>query len=271
MNNNNNNNNMFIDSSVSTTTSNTTVSSSDDTDNNTSNSDDNHTNVNRIMDILSRNFNRINPTEALPLLPDSIPLTSIKSFLVSTLRYNMDHTRMLHTTKALTNYYTATIRADLVNRQARSVIIEKTSLCSICNRKLVIPGKNSPSSLGIYPNGKVVHSTCIHDNNNNTSNIPNTTMNNTNNIGIPMKDTNSSMDINTTTTNPLSNDDLLLATIDFTKDDTLTMEQEIMNNKPVTNSRLNRNKTRTVPKSDNTNNDYDNQSDNTTNMRLVSF
>jgi hypothetical protein len=112
-----------------------------------------------VMDILSRNFDKIDAAQALALLPPDMPLAAVAPFLQATLRHAGDAARTLAVTRQLAVLRHVKTHDALVTRQARAVTLDRGSACPVCSRRLAVGGAHGV--FAVYPNGVTVHYACV--------------------------------------------------------------------------------------------------------------
>lgn len=111
-----------------------------------------------VMEIMTRNNTRVDPTRALAMLPSDLPLSAVAPFLCSSLRHTEDTQKALSITRQLQQTLHFRARTKLLGRQTRRVVVERHTVCAICRRKLAVVG-----AVGVFamlPDGGVVHIGC---------------------------------------------------------------------------------------------------------------
>ena len=121
-------------------------------------SQDHASTVATVMEIMTRNNSRVDPTRAMAMLPSSLPLASVAPFLTSSLRHSQDTQRTLAITRQLQQALHLRARTKLLARQTRRAVVERHTVCAVCRRKLAMVG-----AVGVFamlPDGALVHVGC---------------------------------------------------------------------------------------------------------------
>ena len=114
--------------------------------------------VAQVMDIMSRNFNRVDASAALAALPPSISLAAVAPFLVSAIRHSQDSVRAFAVSVQLNGLSHLKMQSDLLEKQTRCTVIERNTTCSVCKRRLAAGGNLSVFTTS--PDGKISHLGC---------------------------------------------------------------------------------------------------------------
>jgi hypothetical protein len=108
--------------------------------------------VSRVMGILSRNPTRIVATDALELLPPETPVSALLPFLRASSAHASDATHGAAIARSLGSVRAAHARAACVEKQARSVTLDRSTPCAACGRRLALvpPGGGSGGAPGAF-------------------------------------------------------------------------------------------------------------------------
>jgi len=142
-------------------------SSSSSSPSSSSSSSSSREGLDAVVGILARNTSKVRTSTALQLLPYSFPLSQAEPFLLACMRQTTDSARTLSAAHSLASVYQKQQSIGLISRQARAVVIEKASLCAHCGRKFATSNSRTMTStvagaIAVYPDGRVVHSACLH-------------------------------------------------------------------------------------------------------------
>ncbi|KAL2552906.1 Vacuolar sorting protein 39 [Forsythia ovata] len=117
--------------------------------------------LDKVLDLLSKRWERINGAQALRLLPRDTKLKNLLPFLGPLLRKSSEANRNFSVIKSLRESENLQVKDELYKQRKNIVKITSDSMCSLCNKKI------GTSVFAVYPNGKtIVHFVCFKDSQN---------------------------------------------------------------------------------------------------------
>ncbi|CAO1435563.1 unnamed protein product [Diamesa tonsa] len=112
--------------------------------------------VENVLEILDKNAMRINPYNALAILPDKIPIIRLKTFLEVALHYQLEQKRKTQMLKGLHYSENLQIHEQKMHLESRKVLVTELSICSVCNRKF----SNQSAFVRLPNGGDIIHISC---------------------------------------------------------------------------------------------------------------
>lgn len=117
--------------------------------------------LDKVLDLLSLRWDRINGAQALKLLPKEMKLQDLLSFLGPLLRKSSEMYRNCSVIKSLRQSENLQVKDELYTQRKAVVKITSDSMCSLCHKKI------GTSVFAVYPNGStLVHFVCFRDSQN---------------------------------------------------------------------------------------------------------
>ncbi|KAK7294451.1 hypothetical protein RJT34_17340 [Clitoria ternatea] len=117
--------------------------------------------LDKVLDLLSRRWDRINGAQALKLLPRETKLQDLLSFLGPLMRKSSEMHRNCSVIKSLRQSENLQVKDEVYSQRKAVVKITSDSMCSLCNKKI------GTSVFAVYPNGStLVHFVCFRDSQN---------------------------------------------------------------------------------------------------------
>lgn len=117
--------------------------------------------LDKVLNLLSKRWDRINGAQALRLLPRDTKLKNLLPFLGPLLRKSSEAYRNFSVIKSLRESENLQVKDELYKQRKNIVKITSDSMCSLCNKKI------GTSVFAVYPNGKtIVHFVCFKDSQN---------------------------------------------------------------------------------------------------------
>ncbi|TYJ47365.1 hypothetical protein E1A91_A02G184600v1 [Gossypium mustelinum] len=115
----------------------------------------------RVLDLLSRRWDRINGAYALKILPRETKLQNLLPFLGPLVKKSSEAYRNSSVIKSLRQTESLQVKDELYNQRKATVKISRDSTCSLCDKKI------GTTVFAIYPNRKtLVHFVCFRDSQN---------------------------------------------------------------------------------------------------------
>ncbi|CAA0833854.1 Vacuolar sorting protein 39 [Striga hermonthica] len=115
----------------------------------------------RVLDLLSQRWDRINGAQALRLLPKETKLKNLLPFLGPLLRKSSEAYRNFSVIKSLRESENLQVKDELYTQRKNVVKITSDTMCSLCHKKI------GTSVFAVYPNGRtIVHFVCFKDSQN---------------------------------------------------------------------------------------------------------
>ena len=112
-----------------------------------------------VVSLLNRHVAQVDPAPALLLLPPTLPLADIAPFVVAGVRRALDVRRGAGAARGVGGAAAVVAQASLVQRQARSAKLDRTSSCAVCKRRLAAGG--TVGVFAVLPDGRSVHVGCV--------------------------------------------------------------------------------------------------------------
>ncbi|XP_055613436.1 vam6/Vps39-like protein [Uranotaenia lowii] len=111
--------------------------------------------IETVLGILEKNAKKINPYAVLPILPDNIPLSSIKTFLEIALNHHLERKRKCQILKGL--YYAEHLQTheQKIHYESKQFLVEEHSVCPVCKKKF-----SYQSAFVRTAEGSIVHFSC---------------------------------------------------------------------------------------------------------------
>ncbi|KAL8522506.1 hypothetical protein ACS0TY_012610 [Phlomoides rotata] len=117
--------------------------------------------LDKVLDLLSQRWDRINGAQALRLLPRDTKLKNLVPFLGPLLRKSSEGHRNFSVIKSLRESENLQVKDEVYSQRKRIVKITGESMCSLCKKKI------GTSVFAVYPNGNtIVHFVCFRDSQN---------------------------------------------------------------------------------------------------------
>lgn len=111
-------------------------------------------NIKGAMDILERQYEKIDVLKALRLLPTSVTVSDLQKFFESVIRKQTEKRRSTQVAKQLARSENLQVQEKFINERKRSIKIKQARACPVCKKKIGL------SAFACYPNGIVVHYVC---------------------------------------------------------------------------------------------------------------
>ncbi|XP_050677422.1 vam6/Vps39-like protein [Leptidea sinapis] len=108
--------------------------------------------------ILEKHGDKISPIKALSVLPDSVPLSRLKSFLECALETQLTTKRRTQLLKGLLYAEHTQVQEMKRFHESQSIIINDYNICPVCKKRF-----GNQSAFVRYPNGDIVHYSCRMD------------------------------------------------------------------------------------------------------------
>jgi len=89
------------------------------------------------MNLLGKNFARMNIAKAVEMLPDDLPIDRIYPILKAILSHNKTRTRRNQVTKSLYRIENLRVRSEYIKARSRQIRIDDTTLCTLCHRRIM--------------------------------------------------------------------------------------------------------------------------------------
>ncbi|XP_001853245.2 vam6/Vps39-like protein [Culex quinquefasciatus] len=111
--------------------------------------------IDTVLAIMEKNAKKINPYAVLQILPDDIPLESIKNFLEIALNHHLERKRKTQILKGL--YYAEHLQTheQKIHYESRHFLVTELSVCPVCKKKF-----SYQSAFVRTPEGNIVHFSC---------------------------------------------------------------------------------------------------------------
>lgn len=108
-----------------------------------------------VLAIMENNAKKINPSAVLQILPDDIPLNSIKNFLEIALNHHLERKRKTQILKGL--YYAEHLQTQeqKMHYESKHFLVTELSVCPVCKKKF-----SYQSAFVRTPEGNIVHFSC---------------------------------------------------------------------------------------------------------------
>lgn len=111
-------------------------------------------NIDAALNVLQEHYDKINPVKALELLPTTIEIRELVSFLASILAEKSCKKKTSQVLKSLLFAEHLQIQERRMHYQAGKVIITDERACRVCHKKI------GTSAFACYPTGEIVHYYC---------------------------------------------------------------------------------------------------------------
>ncbi|KAL5479964.1 hypothetical protein EMCRGX_G023570 [Ephydatia muelleri] len=109
------------------------------------------------IDLLNRHGEDFDAAQVLQILPSVWPISTVKSFLMHSLRSSIDTSRTIKIEKNLGKGENLQVRSQLMELQGGPVLISETTNCPVCRQPF------SDAAFVRYPNGTVTHLRCARN------------------------------------------------------------------------------------------------------------
>ncbi|KAJ4962524.1 hypothetical protein NE237_022463 [Protea cynaroides] len=114
--------------------------------------------LDKVLDLLSQRWDRMDGAQALKLLPGETNLQKLFPFLEQLLKKSSEAYRNFSVIKSLRQSENLQVKGEFYQQRGVTVKISKDSMCSLCNKKI------GTSVFAVYPNSKtLVHFVCFRD------------------------------------------------------------------------------------------------------------
>jgi len=111
------------------------------------------------LNLLSKYMERIDTAKALEVLPsEGIAVNALRCFLEASIRHHHDEQRNSSVLSNLITQERRNAEIELVKLKSQRVVMKEGRLCPVCEKKIT-----SDSVFGVYPDGTVVHYSCMED------------------------------------------------------------------------------------------------------------
>ncbi|BES93929.1 Vacuolar sorting protein 39 domain 1 [Nesidiocoris tenuis] len=107
------------------------------------------------IDLLEAHPDRIPIMEALDLLPNDVPLSKLKSFLLAGVKEAIKERRNSQLLKGLLNAQRLHLKKLKIEQESRKIVMTDVMVCPVCKKRF-----GNQSAFVHYPNGDVVHYSC---------------------------------------------------------------------------------------------------------------
>ncbi|EPS67833.1 hypothetical protein M569_06937, partial [Genlisea aurea] len=114
--------------------------------------------LDKVVDLLSKRWDRINGAQTLRLLPRETKLKNLVPFLEPLLRKSSESHRNLSVIKHLREAENIQVKEEVFGLRRSAVRVTGDNICSLCRKKI------GTSVFAVYPNGtNIVHFVCFRD------------------------------------------------------------------------------------------------------------
>ncbi|CAF4855845.1 unnamed protein product [Pieris macdunnoughi] len=110
------------------------------------------------LSILEKHADKISPIKALSVLPDSVPLARLSSFLESALQTQLTMKRRTQVLKGLLYAEHTQVQEMKQFHESKSIVINDYNVCPVCKKRF-----GNQSAFVRYPSGDIVHYSCKLD------------------------------------------------------------------------------------------------------------
>ncbi|XP_063228747.1 vam6/Vps39-like protein [Bacillus rossius redtenbacheri] len=105
--------------------------------------------------LLEQHASKINPSLALEVLPDKVPLVRIKHFLETSLQHKLNERRKAEVLKGLLYAEHLQVQELRMSYESQCVVMTEFNICPVCKKRF-----GNQSAFARYPNGDIVHYSC---------------------------------------------------------------------------------------------------------------
>lgn len=112
-------------------------------------------NINAVLELLERYATKLNPYAVLQILPDTVPLARLRTFLETALHHSLERRRRNQILKGLLYAQNLQFQEQRMHLESQRVEITEFSICPVCMKKFT-----NQSAFVRYPDGKIVHYSC---------------------------------------------------------------------------------------------------------------
>lgn len=111
--------------------------------------------IDTVLAIMEINAEKINPYAVLQILPDNIPLRSIKNFLEIALNHHLEKKRKTQILKGLCYAEHLQTHEQKIHYESKHFLVTELSVCPVCKKKF-----SYQSAFVRTPEGNIVHYSC---------------------------------------------------------------------------------------------------------------
>lgn len=111
--------------------------------------------IDTVLAIMESNAKKINPYAVLQILPDDIPLMSIKNFLEIALNHHLERKRKTQILKGLHYAENLQTHEQKIHYESKHFLVTELSVCPVCKKKF-----SYQSAFVRTPEGNIVHFSC---------------------------------------------------------------------------------------------------------------
>ncbi|XP_050430213.1 vam6/Vps39-like protein isoform X2 [Adelges cooleyi] len=112
-------------------------------------------NLNKVIELLNKNAAQIATPDVLKVLPDQIPLYSIRNFLIIALNKTLGDRRLYQVNRGLLYAKLLKVQQQRILYESQNITLTEFNICRVCKKRF-----GNQSAFVRCPNGEIVHYSC---------------------------------------------------------------------------------------------------------------